>query len=121
MQLRAVLLDLDGTLVDTAPDMVGSLNRVLSMHNQAPANIEQASKLVSNGGKALIEFGFGDTIDKGDIPDVDTLLEEFLTDYKEFVANDSYLYQGMLEVLEYCEANSLKCCLLYTSPSPRDS
>ena len=116
MQLRAVLLDLDGTLVDTAPDMVGSLNRVLSKHNQTPANIEQASKLVSNGGKALIEFGFGDTIGKGDIPDIDTLLKEFLTDYKEFVANDSYLYQGMLEVLEYCEANALKWGVITNKP-----
>ena len=48
MQLRAVLFDLDGTLVDTAPDMVGSLNRVLANHNQPAANVEQASKLVSN-------------------------------------------------------------------------
>jgi len=116
MQLRAVLFDLDGTLIDTAPDMVGSLNRVLTAHNQPLADVEQASKLVSNGGKALIEFGFGNAIGQGDVPDVDTLVQEFLADYKVFVANDSYLYQGMSDVLEYCEANSLKWGVITNKP-----
>jgi len=56
MQLKSLLLDLDGTLVDTAPDMVGTLNRILLNHDCEPANIEQASLLVSNGAKALLEF-----------------------------------------------------------------
>jgi len=116
MQLRAVLLDLDGTLVDTAPDMVGSLNRVLANHNRPLADINVAGKLVSNGGKALIEFGFGDAIGVDNIPSVEVLVKEFLADYKNFVANDSFVYQGMTEVLEYCEGNNLKWGVITNKP-----
>lgn len=116
MQLKAVLLDLDGTLVDTAPDMVGSLNRVLAAHNMPHADITLAGKLVSNGGKALIEFGFGDKIDQNGVPSVDELVQEFLVDYKQFVANDSFVYEGMETVLEYCESNGLKWGVITNKP-----
>ncbi|MGK0374024.1 MAG: phosphoglycolate phosphatase [Arenicella sp.] len=116
MQLRAVLLDLDGTLVDTAPDMVGSLNRVLQSYNMRAADVVAAAKQVSNGGRALIEFGFGEAIGQGDIPQVEQLVEEFLADYKQHVANHSFVYEGMLEVLEYCESNSLKWGVITNKP-----
>ena len=105
MRLTALLLDLDGTLVDTAPDMVGSLNRVLAMHDKAPANVEKASKLVSNGGKALIEYGFGDSLKP---EQTDNLVQEFLVDYKNHVADESFVYKGMNQCLEFCEANNVK-------------
>lgn len=116
MQLRAVLLDLDGTLVDTAPDMVGSLNRVLATYNMPAVDMQSAGKLVSNGGKALIEFGFGNTIGTANIPQVEVLVQEFLADYKQFVANDSFVYDGMSEVLEYCENNGLKWGVITNKP-----
>lgn len=116
MELRAVLLDLDGTLVDTAPDMVGSLNRVLAKHNLPVADREAAGMLVSNGGKALIEFGFGNNIGNEAIPPVDVLVQEFLDDYKQYVANDSVIYDGMTDVLEYCEANGLKWGVITNKP-----
>ena len=116
MQLRAVLLDLDGTLVDTAPDMVGSLNRVLSSYGLPQSDFETAAKLVSNGGRALIEFGFGDAIGKTNIPPTEQLVEEFLQDYKEFVANDSFIYDGMGDVLTYCEEHKLKWGVITNKP-----
>jgi phosphoglycolate phosphatase len=116
MQLRAVLLDLDGTLVDTAPDMVGSLNRVLASHNMPAADNIEAGKLVSNGGKALIEFGFGNAIGKHEIPSVELLVQAFLADYKQHVAKQSFVYDGMHEVLEYCQSNALKWGVITNKP-----
>lgn len=113
MDLKALLLDLDGTLVDTAPDMVGALNRVLVKHGQAKVDYQQAHKLVSNGGRALIEFGFGSAIKNYD---ADALLQEFLDDYKEHVCEQSILYDGMSEVLEFCESNSLKWGVITNKP-----
>ena len=113
MDLKALLLDLDGTLVDTAPDMVGALNRVLDKHGQAKVDYQQAHKLVSNGGRALIEFGFGSAIKNYD---ADALLQEFLDDYKEHVCEQSILYDGMSEVLEFCESNSLKWGVITNKP-----
>jgi len=116
MQLRAVLLDLDGTLVDTAPDMVGSLNRVLVNHNMPLADLQAAGKLVSNGGRALIEYGFGEEINSDGVPSVEKLVEEFLSDYKQFVANDSFIYDGMQDVLDFCENNGLKWGVITNKP-----
>ncbi len=113
MELKALLLDLDGTLIDTAPDMVGSLNRVLANHDRPAADIAEASKLVSNGGKALIEFGFGASLDENQTPQ---LVEEFLKDYKNHVADQSYLYSGMPETLEFCEANNLRWGVITNKP-----
>ena len=113
MDLKALLLDLDGTLVDTAPDMVGALNRVLVKHGQAKVDYQQAHKLVSNGGRALIEFGFGSAIKNYD---ADALLQEFLDDYKTHVCEQSILFNGMSKVLEFCESNSLKWGVITNKP-----
>jgi phosphoglycolate phosphatase len=116
MELRAVLLDLDGTLVDTAPDMVGSLNRVLANYGLPSANQTEAGKLVSNGGKALIEFGFGKQVELAQVPSIEALVQEFLADYKQFVAQDSFVYAGILEVLDYCENHDLKWGVITNKP-----
>lgn len=93
--------------------MVGSLNRVLKKHGEAQADYHTAHKVVSNGGKALIELGFGDTLENYD---ADQLLQEFLDDYKQHVCQDSALYEGMAEVLEFCETNSLSWGVITNKP-----
>ena len=113
MKLKALLLDLDGTLVNTAPDMVASLNRVLVNHNHAQADITQASKLVSNGAKALLEFGFGDAFKNFSS---DELVNEFLSDYAKHVCVDSHLYDGMAEILELCKQNDIRWGVITNKP-----
>lgn len=113
MKLKALLLDLDGTLVNTAPDMVATLNRVLINHQQAQANIPQASKLVSNGAKALLEFGFGDAFKHFSS---DELINEFLSDYANNVCEKSHLYDGMAQILELCEQNNIRWGVITNKP-----
>jgi len=113
MKLKALLLDLDGTLVDTAPDMVATLNRVLSNHNETSANEEQASKLVSNGAKALLEFGFAERFKNYDS---EQLIQEFLSDYADHVCEKSTLFDGMLDVLELCEKNNIRWGVITNKP-----
>lgn len=113
MQLKALLLDLDGTLVDTAPDMVGTLNRVLENHRMPPADFARAGKLVSNGAKALIEHGFGDSLQADQIAE---LIQEFLDDYKDNVCHHSYVYQGMDEVILECEKNNILWGIITNKP-----
>lgn len=103
MQLKALLLDLDGTLVDTAPDMVATLNRVLHRHGEPNVELDTAGKLVSNGARALLEFGFRHTISDADMAQ---LIAEFLADYADHVADQSVFYSGITDCLELCaEAN----------------
>jgi phosphoglycolate phosphatase len=59
MSVDAVLFDLDGTLVDTAPDLVAVLNRLLAEEGQPPAPYAIARNEASNGAAGLIKLGFG--------------------------------------------------------------
>ena len=113
MKLKALLLDLDGTLVDTAPDMVGTLNRLLRNHGQALADESAASKLVSNGARALIEFGFSKPLEEANTLD---LIAQFLSDYAEHVADQSELYTGMAEVLGLCAENNIVWGVITNKP-----
>jgi len=113
MKLKALLLDLDGTLVDTAADMVATLNRVLANHNHPKANTQQASKLVSNGARALLEFGFSNAFNDYDSAQ---LIDEFLNDYANHICLQSRLYDGMHEVLELCEENQIRWGVITNKP-----
>jgi len=113
MQLKALLLDLDGTLVDTAPDMVGTLNRLLTKHGMPACDVACAGKLVSNGAKALIEYGFGESLTPEQLPD---LIQEFLSDYKTHVCEESVVYQGMQEVIDECEQNRILWGIITNKP-----
>jgi len=53
-----VAFDLDGTLVDTAPDLVGTLNVILAEEGLRPLGLEHARDLIGHGARRLIERGF---------------------------------------------------------------
>ncbi len=113
MQLKALLLDLDGTLVDTAPDMVGTLNRILKRHGEAQVNLSDAGKLVSNGAKALLDFGFPSSLtDK----EGKQLVQEFLNDYAEHVSDQSTVYDGIQDVLDTCLNNNIRWGVVTNKP-----
>ena len=113
MQLKTLLLDLDGTLIDTAPDMVGALNRVLRSHTLPEMEHQAASKLVSNGAAALIRHGFGEQIDELQLA---SLVQEFLATYAQHVADKSEVYDGMLELLELCQTEGIRWGVVTNKP-----
>lgn len=104
MKLKALLLDLDGTLLHTAPDMVGALNDLLATKNKPAADFDTAMRQVSKGGAAMIRVGF-DISD--DHPDFETLRQEFLDTYAKRVCIESSAFEGMLDVLDFCESNTI--------------
>ncbi|RMF16264.1 MAG: phosphoglycolate phosphatase, partial [Alphaproteobacteria bacterium] len=58
---RTLLLDLDGTLVDTAPDLAACLNRLLTRKGRSPVPAQTVRHLVGHGARALIERAFSRT------------------------------------------------------------
>jgi phosphoglycolate phosphatase len=60
MALRAVLFDLDGTLLDTAPDMVGALNALRQEEALAPMPYDAIRSVVSHGAARVVKAGFPD-------------------------------------------------------------
>ncbi|MEO0973389.1 MAG: HAD-IA family hydrolase [Pseudomonadota bacterium] len=102
MSRRAILFDLDGTLLDTAPDMVHALQRLLAEHDCSPCDYAFARAHVSRGAAGLVEAGFGQAPDV----DVETLRTRFLTLYAERLCVQSALFEGCAELLDRIEATA---------------
>ncbi len=108
MTTRAVIFDLDGTLVDTAPDLMASTNHVLSLLDRRPITMEEVRAFVGHGAKTLIARGAAAT---GDALDEKTLSHshaEFLRYYEKNIAVDSTIFPGVTQLLKTCEASGLK-------------
>ncbi|MDQ8028990.1 MAG: HAD hydrolase-like protein, partial [Brevundimonas sp.] len=95
-----IVFDLDGTLVETHQDLVGTLNRMLVKHGLPEAPMESAAELIGGGARALLQHGFeraGATWEEAHAP---ALFEEFLADYVAHIADHSRPFPGVVETLE---------------------
>jgi 2-phosphoglycolate phosphatase len=100
-----VLFDLDGTLLDTAPDFCAVLHTMTQEMDQAPVPESGVRQTVSNGARALVEMAFG--IRPGEAR-FEPLLQRLLTLYAQQIeASRSALYPGMDELLRYLEAQRI--------------
>ncbi|MCC5868670.1 MAG: phosphoglycolate phosphatase [Gammaproteobacteria bacterium] len=93
----ALLLDLDGTLVDTAPDMVACLNALLAEHAHRPVGYELARQQVSNGAVGLLTLAFGLAEDDTRMP---ALRARYLQLYAESVCSKSIIFNDFASVFD---------------------
>ncbi len=92
-----VVFDLDGTLVDTAPDLTNALNDVLTRRGHAAVPAEVVRTAVGLGARAMIEEGLRQTAAKDDI---EAMLVEFLEHYDANIAAESRPFPGAVAALE---------------------
>ena len=102
--IRTVLFDLDGTLLDTAPDLAEALNAVLVENNRTPLPYEAIRPVVSHGGIALIELGF--ELEQSD-PAFEPLRQRLLEIYRENISRLTRPFPGITELLEKLEKRGL--------------
>jgi 2-phosphoglycolate phosphatase len=102
--IRTVLFDLDGTLLDTAPDLAQALNAVRIENNRPPLPYEAIRPVVSHGGIALIELGFG--LEQSD-PAFDPLRQRLLEIYRENISRLTRPFPGITELLDVLEERGL--------------
>lgn len=100
IKCKNVLLDLDGTLADTAPDLAYALNLLLQEQGQLPLPLEIIKPSVSLGGIAMIQLAFN--IEPDD-PEFKSLRDRFLEIYSANIALHTNLFNGMEEVLSALE------------------
>ena len=113
MSIRTVLFDLDGTLLDTAPDLADALNAVLVENRREPLPDVEIRGVVSHGGMALIRLGFG--IEPDD-PDFEPLRQRLLDNYQANIANRTRPFPGMAELLDELERRGLNWGVVTNKP-----
>ena len=111
-QKFTILLDLDGTLVDTAPDLMNAHNHVMKKYGYQTKSTEDIRKLVGQGAGSLIgrsvwgqakkEFS---QIDDGKIKK--EMVNEFIDFYSKNIANESKLVNGVYEFLKWSKENNI--------------
>ncbi|WP_295191203.1 HAD-IA family hydrolase [uncultured Brevundimonas sp.] len=95
-----IAFDLDGTLVDSAPDLIGTLNRMLVEEGLPAVPMESASTLIGSGARALLVHGFEAAGAPVERAKSDELFERFLVDYAAHIADGSQPFEGVVETLE---------------------
>jgi phosphoglycolate phosphatase len=103
MTAPTIVYDLDGTLADTAEDLVATLNWLLAREGLAPLKVESAGSLVGAGARALIERGFAASGRRLDAQETEALFADYLKRYNAHIVDRTRLYPGVDKALQAFE------------------
>jgi phosphoglycolate phosphatase len=99
MLAPTIVYDLDGTLADTAEDLVATLNYLLGREGLAPLKVETAGSLLGAGARALIARGFAASGETLDPQTLEALFADYLAHYSEHIDVHTRLYPGVNKAL----------------------
>ena len=109
---RGVLFDLDGTLLDSAPDMLATVNRMRQARGRAPMTLDAIRPHVSRGARAMAAAAFPDVRAE----DVPGLVPEFLAFYREELGRHGRPFDGIEAMLAALEADGVRWCIVTNKP-----
>jgi phosphoglycolate phosphatase len=95
-----VVFDLDGTLVDTAPDLITTLNYILDREGLPPVPLRAARNMIGAGARKLIERGLELEGKNAGTAEINRLTDDFIVHYAEHIADSSRPFEGVESALE---------------------
>ena len=111
--IKAVLFDLDGTLIDTAADMGNALNTLLVEEGLAPLPLQAIRPYVSQGGLVLTQLGFAEHVAEAEL---EPLRQRYLQHYREVVADNSTLFSGFEEIFDWLQGKQIGWGIVTNKP-----
>ena len=112
---RTLVFDLDGTLIDSAPDLATALNKVLVDARREPVTLHQVTQMIGDGVATLVERGFAAT--GGTPEDPGHQLDRFHHHYNNATADLTELYPGVLETLRMLTETGYRMALCTNKPA----
>lgn len=103
-----IVFDLDGTLVDTAPDLINALNHVLTSEGLQPVPINRAHSMIGAGVRKMLEIGLEQVDRDYTLADMDRMTKDFVAYYADNIAVESRPFEGLLTALDELEADGFK-------------
>ena len=111
--INTVLFDLDGTLIDTAPDMAAALDILCDEEENVRRPYSEVRPIVSNGSVALVRLAFGEDLDEQTL---ERLKKRYLEIYQDHLAIHSRLFDEMDNLLKRLEKNGIKWGVVTNKP-----
>ena len=111
-EIHAVFFDLDGTLIDSAPDLISAMRRLRAELGEPPIAMDKVGAVVSKGGRAMLRAGFPGAEDVR----IDALLPRYLELYAEQIAVQTRTFDGIDAVLERFEARAVPWGIVTNKP-----
>ena len=105
---RTVVFDLDGTLVDTAPDLIAALNFVLDQEGLPPVPLQSARNMIGAGARKLIERGLEVEGRAANVGDIDRMTRDFIGYYADHIAEGSRPFDGLDGALDDLSARGCR-------------
>jgi phosphoglycolate phosphatase len=105
---RTVVFDLDGTLVDTAPDLISALNFILAREGLPPVPLKSARMLIGAGVRRLLERGLEVDGRHASVEDLDRLTADFIDYYADHIADASRPFDGLESALDDLKAQGYR-------------
>jgi phosphoglycolate phosphatase len=106
-QPTAIVWDLDGTLVDSAPDLASALNTVLDKRGFFTLSNNEVRAMIGNGVPKLVERGFNAVGIRPDPVQLDELIAMFLQEYKACATDNTLPYPGVIDTLQAIHAMNI--------------
>ncbi len=116
MSTPIVLFDLDGTLVDTAPDLIDSLNHTITAVGLEPVSFDDVTYLVGQGVRVMIRRAFELRQARLDDALFETLIDRFMVHYAGQMPGRSQIYPGVLECLDRLSAAGMTLAVCTNKP-----
>ncbi|MGJ8679942.1 HAD-IA family hydrolase [Paraglaciecola sp.] len=110
---NAMLFDLDGTLLDTAPDLGNALNHILRLYKMPTVTYQQYRNIASDGAKGLLELGFGEELKEYDFT---KLRQQLLDYYEQNICVDTCYFEGIETLLSNLNKQNIPWGIVTNKP-----
>ena len=116
---EVIIFDLDGTLINSIPDLTLAINKTLSHYELQPLTIEQVTPFIGNGAKTLVQRSLEKAAGKKVSADfLNEALNFFIPCYQSNVCEETYLYGGVFETLKYLDEKGYQLVICTNKPFP---